>query len=156
MGDRIFFNLQLSLSIITLSKGSWWRQSSPRVQVPPSSEGCSLRRRGGSVWPGWGWGSSALQSPGPALLLQPCSTAQHSTAFFRLFTCVVGRTFLWKKNEWGFLRHHTSPFKPPEILTWTAVVYLVLIRSFLIPSCTWGLISPYTVPKISINRDSQL
>lgn len=153
-----FLNLQLSLSVITVSKGSWWMQNSPWIQVPLSAEGCSRGLRGSQT--GWGWGSISLQSPGPPLLLHPCTTAQHSTAFFRLFTCckesVVGRTVLWKKNEWGFLRHHMSLLKPPELLTWTAVAYLVLIRSFLITSCTWCLISSYTVSKISGNTDSQL
>lgn len=83
--------------------------------------------------PGWSWGSRALQSPAPALLLDLRSTTQ---AFFKLFMYRSGesswKNILWERHEWGCLWHHVALLKPPELLTWNAVAYLVLIQSFLI------------------------
>lgn len=107
--------------------------------------------------PGWSWGSSALQSPVPALLLTPAAWHKPSSNPSCTTTeRVGGRTFLWERHEWGGLWRHVALLKLPELLTWTGVVSLVLIQSFLITSFTWGLISSNTVSKISVNTNVQL
>lgn len=107
--------------------------------------------------PGCSRGSRALLSPVPA----PSRTlaSQHKPPSNGSCTAterVVGGTFLWKRREWGCLWHHVALLKWHELLAWTLVVHLVFIRSFLITSFIWGLISSYTVSKISINTETQL